>query len=63
MSNIKLPASLEPFREKLEATVKPYIKIKTRLTRKASLWQSKFLGFPYLPKDFDYHLIEKLPYL
>lgn len=54
MTKFDLPPGLEPFRSKLEATVKPYVEIETHLTRDASLWQSKFAGFPYLPKNFDY---------
>jgi uncharacterized protein YwqG len=52
--NLDLPSGLEQFRSRLEATVKPYVEIKTHLTREVSLWQSKMLGFPYLPKNFDY---------
>lgn len=51
---LNLPSGLAGFRERLEATVKPYIKIQTHLTRKITWWQSKFAGFPYLPKDFEY---------
>lgn len=54
MTRLDLPPGLEPFRSKLEATVKPYVEIETHLTRNVSLWQSKFAGFPYLPKNFDY---------
>ncbi|NJK56157.1 MAG: hypothetical protein HC939_09245 [Pleurocapsa sp. SU_5_0] len=38
--NLQLPLELEPYREKLEATVKPYIKIQTQLTQKATWWQN-----------------------
>lgn len=54
MTDIDLPLGLERFRSKLEATVKSYVEIQTHLTRKTNLWQSKFAGFPYLPKKFDY---------
>ena len=54
MTKLDLPPGLEQFRSKLEATVKPYVEIETHLTRNVSLWQSKFAGFPYLPKNFDY---------
>lgn len=54
MTRLDLPPDLEPFRSKLEATVKDYVEIETHLTRNVSLWQSKFAGFPYLPKNFDY---------
>lgn len=52
--SIDYPSGLERFKSKLEKTVQPYVKIKTRLTKKASLWQSKFAGFPYLPKNVNY---------
>lgn len=51
---LKLPSELEPFRSRLEATVKPYVEIKAQSTRETTFWQSKFLGFPYLPKGFAY---------
>jgi uncharacterized protein YwqG len=54
MMNIDLPPELANFRSQIEATVKPYVKIKTQLTRQTRLTQSKFFGFPYLPKDFPY---------
>ena len=54
MVSLDLPVGLEKFRTKLEATVKPYIDIQTRFTRETTLWQSKFAGFPYLPKGFEY---------
>jgi uncharacterized protein YwqG len=61
--SVDYPRGLERFKSKLEKTVQPYIKIKPRLTRKASLWQSKFAGFPYLPKNFDYPTNQKGEYL
>ena len=54
MVSLDLPVGLEKFRSKLEATVKPYIDIQTQFTRETTLWQSKFAGFPYLPKGFEY---------
>ena len=51
---LELPPELEPFRSRLEATVKPYIEITTQVAKDTTLWQSKFLGFPYLPKGFAY---------
>ncbi|MBW4682119.1 MAG: DUF1963 domain-containing protein [Microcoleus vaginatus WJT46-NPBG5] len=54
MKNFELPPELEKFRSKFEATVKPYVEIETHLTREVNPWQSKFAGFPYLPKNFDY---------
>jgi uncharacterized protein YwqG len=53
-NRLTLPTSLEQYRDRLEATVKPYIEIQPRLTKKATLWQSKFAGLPYLPKGVDY---------
>ncbi|MBD2042539.1 YwqG family protein [Microcoleus sp. FACHB-672] len=54
MKNFELPLGLERFRSQFEATVKPYIEIQTHVTREVNPWQSKFAGFPYLPKNFDY---------
>ena len=54
MINISLPHELESFRSKIEATVKPFIEIKTRLVQDTSLTQSKFFGFPFLPKNISY---------
>ncbi|MGL6342192.1 MAG: DUF1963 domain-containing protein, partial [Waterburya sp.] len=61
--HLELPSELEDYREKLEATVKPYIKIQTHLTQTTSWWQSKIAGFPYLPKNFDYPKTEQGEYL
>ena len=45
---------LEVYWEKFEETVKPYIHIETKIDNNMSLWQSKFGGFPYWPKDIEY---------
>lgn len=63
MRNLDLPSRLEPFRSQLKATVKPYVEIKAHLTREVNLWQSKFFGFPYLPKDFSYPTTPEGDYL
>jgi uncharacterized protein YwqG len=63
MVKLNLPTGLEPFRSKLEATVKPYIDIQTRFTRKTTLWQSKFAGFPYSPEGFEYRTTPEGDYL
>jgi uncharacterized protein YwqG len=63
MMSVNLPHELEEFRSKIEATVKPFIEIKTQLTRKTSLTQSKFFGFPYLPKDVAYPTTPEGDYL
>lgn len=54
MVSLDLPLGLEKFRSRFATTVEPYIDIQTRSTRKTTLWQSKFAGFPYLPKSFEY---------
>ncbi len=54
MERINLPHELEGFRSKLELTVKPFVEIKTHLMQGASPTQSKFFGFPYLPKSVPY---------
>jgi uncharacterized protein YwqG len=51
---IKLPSELEPFRKELEATIKPYVAIKPILSNQLTLWQSKFGGDPYFPKQLSY---------
>ncbi len=52
-NKLDLPPVFEPYREQLAATVKPYIQIQTQVTQTATLWQSKFLGLPYLPKSIS----------
>ena len=54
MTKIELPAALEPFRARIEATVKPAVKISTELAVQDSFFDSTFGGFPYLPKGFEY---------
>ncbi|MBL8089158.1 MAG: DUF1963 domain-containing protein [Anaerolineales bacterium] len=51
---LELPKELEPFRQNIESTIKPFIKINAKRNDKLSLLQSKFGGFPYLPKNFQY---------
>lgn len=52
--NVELSPELELYREKIEATIKPYIEIQLTDNDKPTWWQSKFGGLPYLPKDFKY---------
>ncbi|MEG4090321.1 DUF1963 domain-containing protein [Microcoleus sp. Pol12B4] len=56
--NYKLECSLSPelekYRDRIEATIKPYIEIQTQNNDDVNWWQSKFGGFPYLPKGFEY---------
>ncbi|WP_413167301.1 YwqG family protein [Capilliphycus salinus ALCB114379] len=65
MSNDKikedLPAILERYRDRIEATIKPYLSLNLTPDENLTWWQSKFAGrekspggFPYLPKGFDY---------
>jgi uncharacterized protein YwqG len=49
-----LSPELEKYRNRIEATIKPYIEIKTQNHDAVNWWQSKFGGFPYLPKGFEY---------
>lgn len=46
---IKLPLLLEPWREKIEATVTPFIKIEPQPAGATQAWESRIGGFPYLP--------------
>ncbi|MEG4443648.1 YwqG family protein [Microcoleus sp. AT9_B5] len=49
-----LSPELEKYRDRIEATIKPYIEIKIQNNDQVNWWQSKFGGLPYLPKGFDY---------
>ncbi|MGK7919370.1 MAG: YwqG family protein [Trichodesmium sp.] len=56
-----MPEILEPYRTKIEATIKPYLEINLVANENLTWWQSKFPGrkkskggFPYLPKGYDY---------
>ena len=56
-----LPPILERYRDRIEATIKPYLSLDLIPDENLTLWQSKFAGrekspggFPYLPKGFDY---------
>ncbi len=50
----ELPSELLAFKADIEASIKPYIEIKAKLDSNVDLRQSKFGGFPYLPKDCEY---------
>lgn len=52
-STIELPKSLEKFRDKIEKTIKPYIKIKLQ-EQKTMPWESKLGGDPYLKIGMEY---------
>ncbi|MEQ8974015.1 MAG: pentapeptide repeat-containing protein [Coleofasciculus sp. C1-SOL-03] len=56
-----MPAILERYRDRIEATIKPYLELKLIPDQNLTWWQSKFPGkeksrggFPYLPKGFEY---------
>ena len=52
---IELPECLKPFKANIEESIQPFVSIKAVKTKKKlSLWQSKFSGLPYFPKDLDY---------
>lgn len=46
----KLPKELEPFRERLLATEKPFLRLSARPAEALLLWNSKLGGQPYWPK-------------
>lgn len=52
--DIELSPELEPFREKIESTVKPFIAIYPKKNEDLTWWQSHFGGLPYWPKDSEY---------
>ena len=56
---MKLPPQLENLRKELEATKKLYLKITPSFSNKLTLWESKFGGEPYFPKQLEY---PKSPY-
>jgi uncharacterized protein YwqG len=51
---IELPDELLIYKEKIEATIQPYIEIKAKPEDDLRLWQSKFGGLPYFPKYIQY---------
>ncbi|MBP6812078.1 MAG: DUF1963 domain-containing protein, partial [Saprospiraceae bacterium] len=48
---LTLPAAMEPFREKLLQTIKPFIRATSQAARVTKPWESKVGGQPYLPKN------------
>ena len=56
---IDLPDSLLIYKEKIEATIKPFVEIKAKTDDKLLLWQSKFGGVPYFPKGSQYPIDSK----
>ena len=53
-TKLELTENLEKFRENIESTIKPFIKITAQKNNNIPLWQSKFGGLPYFPKGLDY---------
>ncbi|MDZ8187075.1 MAG: YwqG family protein [Nostoc sp. ChiSLP02] len=51
---IPIPPELEPYRDRIEATIRPFIEIRIENNDRVDWWQIKFGGLPYLPKGFDY---------
>ncbi len=51
--SIELPESLEKFRDKIEKTIKPYVKIKLK-EQETMPWESKLGGNPYLEIGMEY---------
>lgn len=58
---LKLPKSLEQYRNRIESTIKPYIRMEVDetfgefyFTNRLGLWQSKIGGLPYFPKGHEY---------
>ncbi len=52
--SLKLPQELESFSETIESSKTNYIKITAEEKKKLSLTQSKFGGYPFLPKGMKY---------
>lgn len=52
-TTLELPAELEPFRQEIESSKKPVIKI-TYERKATDFWSSKFGGVPYLPKGYNF---------
>ncbi|NJL14094.1 MAG: DUF1963 domain-containing protein [Microscillaceae bacterium] len=48
---IQLPDSLEPFRNKFEQSLRPYVEITCEPKKDLDFWACKFGGNPYLPKN------------
>lgn len=54
MLEVDFPSDLLIYKDKIEATIKPFIEIKAKAENNLSLWQSKFGGLPYFPKSLQY---------
>lgn len=52
--NKKLPDELVEYQANIQATIQPFVEIKAKAESSLLLWQSKFGGFPYLPRGVPY---------
>ena len=52
----ELPVALSPFKDKIQATVKPTIEMTLVPATDLTLWESRVGGIPYLPLSHDYPL-------
>ena len=52
--NTNLPDILKPYQASIAASIKPFTRIQAVPDQPLRLWQSKFGGMPYLPKDMAY---------
>ncbi len=59
MLEVDLPKDLLIYKDKIEATIKPFIEIKANPENNLNLWQSKFGGLPYFPKNLQYPIDSK----
>ncbi len=49
-----LPNSVQPYLEKISATIQPTVTMQLTANDNLSVWQSKVGGVPYLPLDATY---------
>lgn len=54
MNLSNLPDILKPLEQGLQTSLKPYVSIEAEPATQLSVWQSKFGGLPYFPKDQAY---------
>ncbi len=52
--DFELSPQLEIYREQIEASIKPYLELKITDNGNPTLWQTKFGGYHYLPKNCEY---------
>ena len=54
MNGSNLPDVLKPLEQGIQNSLKPYVAIEAKPAAQLSVWQSKFGGLPYFPKDQTY---------